>query len=273
VTTTEAVVASGVDLFTPCEAAVAAANCGGEGDDAARGSCLDARRAAYGRLHSPKMRRSWLIANGCPASTLDAPPKAAAPEVAVVASPVATPTAEKAVPVAPPPAAPTPVAPPLVASPPVAPSVASPAADAPLKASPPPAPPPEPAIGAARMAAPVAPQNLDAGRPAGAFSDRDRADTRTKKLHDIISSHRPEMKSCVDRQLKLAPDLQAEGTLVIDVEKDGSVPSATLLGSTLAGTPLEACLSTAASRWRFPASAHPYRISAPVKVWGSGRSR
>jgi hypothetical protein len=123
------------------------------------------------------------------------------------------------------------------------------------------------------MAAPVAPLDPDAGRPAGAFSDRDRAETRTKKLHDIISSHRPEMKSCVDRQLKLAPDLQAEGTLVIDVEKDGSVPSAALLGSDLAGTPLEACLRTAASRWRFPASAHAYRISAPVKVWGSGRAR
>jgi hypothetical protein len=81
------------------------------------------------------------------------------------------------------------------------------------------------------------------------------------------------MKSCVDRQLKLAPDLKAEGTLVIDVEKDGTVPSAALLGADLAGTPLEACLRTAAARWRFPASARAYKISAPVKVWGSGMAR
>jgi len=81
------------------------------------------------------------------------------------------------------------------------------------------------------------------------------------------------MKSCVDRQLKLVPDLKAEGTLVIDVEKDGTVPSAQLLGADLAGTPLETCLRAAAMHWRFPASAQAYTISAPVKVLGSGLAR
>jgi hypothetical protein len=132
----------------------------------------------------------------------------------------------------------------------------------------------------ARSSAPVAPPPPiaappppDAGLPAGAFSDRDRARERTQRLRDIIASHRNEMKSCVDRQLKLAPDLRAEGTLVIDVRKDGSVPSAELMGTGLAGTPLEDCLHRAAIRWRFPASAHPYTISAPVKVWGTGPAR
>ena len=204
------------------------------------------------------MRRSWLIANGCAESTIDAPPPAAPAQVAVVPPP--------ATPLPPAPAAPPPPAPEAEAPSPTPPP-ARPVVSEPAPAPPRPAPDAEPATTAAP------PPRPDTDRANGAFSDRDRTETRTQRLRDIISSHRPEMKSCVDRQLKLAPDLKAEGTLVIDVEKDGTVPSAALVGAELAGTPLEACLRTAAARWRFPASARAYKISAPVKVWGSGMAR
>jgi hypothetical protein len=289
VTSNDAVVASDRDLFSPCATAVAAANCAGEADETARASCVDSRRAAYSRLHSPKMRRSWLIANGCPEATVDAP--AQVTTAVVVAAPPPPPPAPPPTPPEPPIAV-APPAPSAAPAPPPAPPPTPPAPTAtvvagrhappkeqpaPAEPSPthaqPPRPAPSPAIAAAPAPASVPPPPADAGLPNGAFSDRDRTEARTQRLRDIISSHRPEMKSCVDRQLKLAPELKAEGTLVINVEKNGSVPSADLLGADLAGTPLEACLRAAAARWRFPASAHPYTISAPVKVWGSGLAR
>jgi argininosuccinate lyase len=65
---------------------------------------------------------------------------------------------------------------------------------------------------------------------------------REQRLRDILLAHRPEMKVCVDRQLKLLPNLRAEGTLVIEVDASGAVPRSELLGTDLAGTPLEDCL-------------------------------
>ena len=69
------------------------------------------------------------------------------------------------------------------------------------------------------------------------------------------------------------PDLRAEGTLVIEVDASGAVPRAELQGADLAGTPLEICLRTVASRWRFPSNGRAYRIDAPVKVSGAGSRR
>jgi hypothetical protein len=275
-TTSEVTVAPDRDVFAECTPALMAAVCGKDGDEAAQASCLQSRRAAFERLRAAKTRRSWLIANGCTESTIDAPPRASttaalatppAPAAVVVAMPPAPAAVVVAMPPAPPP---PPPGPPPIREPAPTPEPAS--APAPAIAA---AAAPAPAIPAVPAPTPVAAPPevpLPAG-PGGAFSSRDRVEARGQRLRDIISTHQPEMKSCVDRQLKLVPSLKAEGTLVIDVEKDGTVPSAELQGVDLAGTPLETCLRTAATHWRFPASARPYTISAPVKVLGSGLAR
>jgi hypothetical protein len=131
-------------------------------------------------------------------------------------------------------------------------------------------PPPPPVKSSPPPAAPVAPRPPPAAS-AGAFSERERGELRERRLRDIIVAHGREMKSCVERQLKLMPDLRADGMLVIEVDANGMVPHTELLGADLAGTPLENCLRTVASRWRFPSSGRAYRIDAPVKVSGSGR--
>jgi hypothetical protein len=120
---------------------------------------------------------------------------------------------------------------------------------------------------------PIAPKARPTGPPARAFADNESPEVRERRLRNIIIAHRAEMKTCVDRQLKLRPDLRAEGTLIIDVDATGSVPHAELLGADLAGTALEDCLRTIASRWRFPSSGRAYRIDAPVRVLGSEPGR
>lgn len=162
---------------------------------------------------------------------------------------------------APPPA---PKAEPAAPSPPPAPHVAA----APL---PPPEPAPVPVV--APVPEPVAPKATPTGPPARAFSDKERPEVREQRLRDILLAHRSEMKACVDRQLKLLPSLRAEGTLIIDVDATGAVPRSELLGTDLAGTPLEDCLRTLASRWRFPSSGRAYRIDAPVRVSGTASPR
>jgi hypothetical protein len=88
------------------------------------------------------------------------------------------------------------------------------------------------------------------------------------QLREAIIAHQTEMKSCVDRQLKLVPTLNAEGTLVVDVDARGQVPRVELKGKDLSGTALELCLRTAAARWRFPRTGKSYSIEAPLVVTG-----
>jgi hypothetical protein len=312
VTTFDMLATSDRDLFDVCKPALLDMVCK-DGDIVARADCLESRGAAYGQLHSPRMRRSWLIANGCPESTVDTPPKpeglavAPAPPPSKAADPIDTPAAA---PLPPPAPAPAPVPPPepavaaapvsLPAAPTPLPTAARTVDDSPpaalraIAAAPPPlnaapAPPPEPEPTPPLMAAsarPPEPVAAKVARPpappaaspppapsAGSFSERERDELRERRLRDIIIAHGKEMKSCVDRQLKLVPDLRADGTLIIEVDANGAVPHAELLGTDLAGTPLESCLRTVASRWRFPSNGRAYRIDAPVKVSGSAHGR
>jgi len=262
------------DLFSACAPSLMDVICK-DGDVVARESCLESRSAAYGQLHSQRMRRSWLIANGCPEATIDAPPKsevvaaAAPPPPAMTDPPAPAPaTSEPATPVA---KAEPPVAkaePPVAkAEPPVAPAAPPPAAAA---AEPPP---PEPAPAKSEPPPPLTLTRADtppppASPPVRSFSERERPEMRERR-RDIIIAHGREMKGCVDRQLKLMPDLRADGLLVIEVDANGAVPRAELQGADLAGTALESCLRTITSRWRFPSSGRGYRIEAPLKVSGS----
>ena len=226
--TLDMLVASEQELFTRCSSMV-----GGE-----------PKAAVYARLPSPKARRRWLAANGCPAETVNAPAATPAPAVApVVAVAVAT--------------TPAPAPPPAAAPPPV---------PAPPPAPPPPA--PVTLVASPRSKPPAPPASLD--DPPPAFSDKDRGDARREqRLRDIIVAHGAEMKVCVDRQLKLLPTLRAEGKLVIEVDASGAVPRAELQGTDLAGTQLETCLRALASRWRFPSDGRAYVIDAPLRVWGA----
>jgi hypothetical protein len=341
-------------LFSACTPSLMTAVCGKDGDDAAKARCIASRGKAFGKLHSAKMRRSWLIANGCPQATVDSPPTpsaevaaaavpppapepdpatstpsapaeveptAATPPPAAEAEPIAAtpPPAPKpqpspeprraqtlvatappplpsllkatrprprsidvfdlrleaaAVTALPPPKPPAAVPPPAPKAEPAAPSPPSPPRHVAAAPPPPrPEPAPEPVAAPAPTPEPVAPKARPTGPPARAFSDKERPEMREQRLRDILLAHRSEMKACVDRQLKLLPSLRAEGTLVIDVDATGAVPRSELLGTDLAGTPLEDCLRTLASRWRFPSSGRAYRIDAPVKVWGTVTAR
>jgi hypothetical protein len=149
---------------------------------------------------------------------------------------------------APAPAAPTPTPTP-VADPVPAPAAAPPAAAV------------EPTLPASPAPAPSA----VSVQPAVGLLMVNAADTQ---LREAIVAHQREMKRCVDRQLKLEPDLRAEGTLIIEVDGSGRVVQAGLRGAELEGSSLEGCLRTIAYRWRFPTTPRGYALEAPLRVSG-----
>jgi hypothetical protein len=277
-------------LFRRCSEPVSAQICSGSGQD--RADCLAAKAEAFAGRQSDRMRRLWLASNGCPASVIEAPQSepAVASEGAAGVEEVAgaVPAAQEAVAV--PAAQDLAVAPPaaqdLAVAPPAAQdlAVASPAL---TSTAPPPAPvqaavAPEPLPAAvvetsrAVVTEPATPSPTaspasgpaPAERPAAAPS-RLSARTADRQLREAIVAHQPQMKKCVDRQLKLVPTLRAEGTLVLDVGDDGRVTNAGLKGSALQGTTLEVCLRTVALGWRFPRTSRAYAVEAPLKVWGA----
>jgi hypothetical protein len=66
------------------------------------------------------------------------------------------------------------------------------------------------------------------------------------------------------------PTLRAEGKLVLEVDPGGRVVRAGLRGEQLEGTPLEACITAVATRWRLPRTARGYAVEAPLRVSGAG---
>ena len=122
-----------------------------------------------------------------------------------------------------------------------------------------------PFVKVAPAAVPAHPPRAAAGSPP---SPRVSSLGVAHQLRDAIVIHEGDMKTCVERQLKLFPALRAEGTLVLEVDGSGQVIQAGLRGEQLQGTALEGCLRAMAARWRFPRTAQNYAVEAPLKVAG-----
>ena len=255
------------DRFHRCTAPVVTAVCPG-GDEAARQTCLASQAEIFAERPTEGMRRRWLARTGCPTRVMDATAESGAVEQASMPTLGREPLAGT---LAAPPAAPAPVPMaqelPAAPAPPVAPAAPQPPAPQPAAApvaqeagpvSQPPLPP-----AAEPAAAPVT--NTHDPLPPAKAPEAPAGGT----LRGAIVAHNAEMKSCVDRQLKLVPGLRADGTIVIEVDHTGRVVRAGLRGDDLEGTSLEACLRTLALGWRFPRTSRPYAIEAPVKISGS----
>ncbi len=274
-------------LFNRCSERAGDFLCGGSAQGASRTQCLRAKADFFADRPTGKARRKWLEASGCPASVLAAheavawtPAKSEGPKTPAAAEPAAVAVAAAATAdsasadegavcqrsaacrsdlcvqgrcvtlsslysseVTDPdgilvePAAMT-----------VAVAVAESSATGPEAGAP----------KALTMSVPDAPS--PGARP---------GNSRLRQLREAIVAHEPEMKKCVDRQLKLEPSLSAQGTLFIVVDAQGNVPEAAVRGDQLIGTPLEGCLRNAAARWRFPSTGKAYAIEAPLRVTGS----
>lgn len=95
-----------------------------------------------------------------------------------------------------------------------------------------------------------------------------RAGDPGRQLRDVLAGYETDMQRCVERQLKLSPELRAQGTLVIEVDPRGKVPKVGLRGKPLSGSALETCLLIVAQRWRFPSTGRAYRVEAPIVISG-----
>jgi len=240
--------ASEQQLLGECRPSLTAKACSGSPDETARNLCFEQGAWAYAERPTQKSRRRWLLANGCPAEIINGGTTAIAVLSTVPTAPTPLETTTEAAPI-------EQEHPKFEASP-----VASEANEGVVQASlvndtlP---------TSSVTSASPVpGPNNLP---PAPQLNRGARAKAQ---LREAIVAHQPEMKRCVDRQLKLVPTLKAEGMLVVDVDAHGQVPRVELKGKDLSGTALELCLRTAASRWRFPRTGRSYSIEAPLVVTG-----
>jgi hypothetical protein len=230
--------------------------------------CLAAQEATFAVRRSPRMRRNWLTQNECPLSVMDGTDQPAASQATLLAAGatchrsadcasdlclgavcVAAAGLEPGRPCAAPPvvatAAPT--------APPAPQPTSEPEAAAPEETKAPEAPRPAPVADVLEKAPPAPPLAL------GRAPD---------PLRETIVGHEAEMKRCVERQLKLVPDLRAEGTLLLEVDATGKVTRAALHGEQLQGTALEGCVRAVAARWVFPRKSRAYAVEAPLRVSG-----
>jgi hypothetical protein len=281
-------------MFRRCTPRVSELLCGRAADGA---RCMEKQEATFAARRSSKLRRNWLALNECPASVLDAPEAPAVataaptPATAAVTPPVSTPADPEAQPEPEPPAPDLPEKLPTAKVPVVA-EVATPVALLPVGA----------AckrssecdsdlcvrsacaslaaleVGKACVTSPA--PELVAKAPAPPALAKDATPTRLatdraapEQLREAIVEHEAEMKKCVERQLKLVPDLRAEGTLVLEVNAAGKVTQAALRGEQLQGTPLEGCVRAIAARWIFPRTSRAYAVEAPLKVSGINERR
>jgi hypothetical protein len=265
-------------MFRRCQRPLAQHLCAGA-NEAAQSRCLRAQALTYAR-RSDKMRRRWLELNQCPAAAIDGP------DEAVTAAQRPSPITEAApAPTLSPPGAAChrsvecdsdlcvrgtcvalamiEIGRPVQARAPSEPATTAVAAAAvPARdeeSEPEPAPAPATTKKPLDVAVPLA------RLPAGPRLDSDGA---ADQLRGAIVAHQAEMKRCVERQLKLVPDLRAEGTLVLEVSASGRVTQAALRGERLEGTPLEGCMRTIAARWVFPRTSRGYAVEAPLEVSG-----
>lgn len=253
-------------LFHRCQEPISQSLCQQPSDEASKKSCLGAAANSYGAVLSKKERRRWLVSSGCSEAVLDdreALALAGKPEPAGAAPPAVSPPAESlalagagalesAVAGAEPPAPDEEPSPPPTIAP----------IDEP---SPPPA-----SLAASALSPSPAPTALPLAKVSGPPGPRlQSGEARERQLRQSVVAHQPQMKVCVDRQLKLHPALRATGTLVIEVDPRGQIVGIAVKGGPLAGTPLESCLQESAVRWQFPASGASYAVEAPLKVTGS----
>lgn len=90
------------------------------------------------------------------------------------------------------------------------------------------------------------------------------------QLRDAILKKEPEIRRCVESQLKLAPDAKARGVVKLVVGPEGQIQSLEAIEGNLGGTRLEKCLKETSRGWRLPASGTTYDVEVPISVIGKG---
>jgi TonB family protein len=86
------------------------------------------------------------------------------------------------------------------------------------------------------------------------------------KVRAVVSSHRGELASCYERALLDAPHLSGSCTVRVVIDKDGTVGTASVQGSTLHSLAMQRCLLQVVRTWRFqpPADGRPAAVDYPL---------
>jgi TonB family protein len=72
------------------------------------------------------------------------------------------------------------------------------------------------------------------------------------KVREVVSSHHAELRSCYERALLETPTLAGTFTVRIVLDKNGSVGSAGIQGSSLQSLSMHRCVLQLVRGWRFP---------------------
>jgi TonB family protein len=86
------------------------------------------------------------------------------------------------------------------------------------------------------------------------------------KVRAVVSSHRGELASCYERGLLDSPHLSGSCTVRIVIDKDGTVGTASVQGTSLHSLSMQRCLLQVVRTWRFqpPADGRPAAVDYPL---------
>jgi len=81
---------------------------------------------------------------------------------------------------------------------------------------------------------------------------RTRGSVDGDKVREVVSGHQAELRSCYERAVLENPTLAGTFTVRIVVDKNGSVGSASIHGSSLQSLSMHRCVLQLVRDWRFP---------------------
>lgn len=68
----------------------------------------------------------------------------------------------------------------------------------------------------------------------------------------MVNRHKPEVRQCFREGLTRDPELRGEVEVAFTIQGDGSVAYPTIARSTVNDRAVDACVTEAVKRWRFP---------------------
>ena len=93
------------------------------------------------------------------------------------------------------------------------------------------------------------------------------------KVREVVSSHQAELRSCYERGVLENPTLAGTFTVRIVLDKNGSVGSASIQGSSLRSLSMHRCVLQLVRDWRFPppSDGKAAAVEYPLTFWREAR--
>jgi hypothetical protein len=87
-----------------------------------------------------------------------------------------------------------------------------------------------------------------------------------RQIREAVQAAQPSIEACVGQHIRRRKLVRAESTIQVTVSAQGRVLDVNAASGDLVGAELDACLSQAATAWRFPSADGEYAADVPLTV-------